>query len=90
MLYFPNRVQHCYIVVFISIEQLQYLLHLYKESHISAVAFDSALRVINLPTKELTFLLQLYDQGHIGGTALDYALRVLTSEMLQYLIPIGV
>ena len=68
-------------------EELEYLFHVYEQSHISAAALDSALRVLNSPTKELAYVLQLYDQKHIGGTALEYALRVpalaLLKEFLQ-------
>ena len=81
-----NRAQYFYITVCIAMETLEYLLHLYDESDISAVALDSALCVLNPPTKELTYLLQLCDQEHICGTALGYALRVLASKMLKFLL----
>ena len=67
-------------------EELKYLLSLYDQGHIIAVALDSALRVLNPPTKELIYLLQLYAQKHISGTALDYVL--LRSGMGDAAIPL--
>ena len=56
-------------------EKLEYLLHLYGKSHISAVALDSGLRDLNAPAKELKYLLEIFKQDQIGGTALECALR---------------
>ena len=84
--YLSNRVQYFYITIYIAMEELEYLLHLYNESDISVEALDCALRDLNPPAKELTYLLQLYNQEHIGGTAFDYALCDLTSKILKYLL----
>ena len=59
-------------------ENLNHLLRLYEEGHLSAVAFEKALNVLNPPIKELSRLLQLHDLRYIGHKALDSALYVLT------------
>ena len=70
-------------------EELEYFLHVYKQSHISAVALDGALRVPNPHNKELTCLLKLYNQELIGSNVLDYVWHRVASEMskeLKYLL----
>ena len=57
---------------------LKHLLRLHEEGHLSSVALEKALNVLNPPIKELSRLLQLYDLRHIGHKVLDSALCVLT------------
>ena len=78
------RTQHFHITVHIAMEVIEFF-YICTKNHISAVAFDIALRVLNPLTKELTYLLQICDQERIS-TALNYALRVLASEMLKSVI----
>ena len=53
-------------------------MRLHKEGHLSLVALEKALNVLNPLIKELSHLLQLHDLGHIGHKALVSVLCVLT------------
>ena len=59
-------------------ENLKHLLCLYEEDHLSLVALEKALNVLNLPIKELSRLLQLHGLGYIVHKALYSALCVMT------------